>query len=93
LAFEKGGVNTAGHPISAKDYGPLLLRNGARVVNEAGYTPQRGDVAVFAGSSAHPHGHIAIFNGQQWVSDFKQRNMSPYRGPAPPVTIYRFEAK
>jgi type VI secretion system secreted protein VgrG len=66
------------------------LKNGAVVVSPDSYTPQKGDVAVFAGSDAHPHGHITIFDGKQWVSDFKQKNMSPYRTAAPPVTIYRF---
>jgi len=78
-AFEAGGVDTSGHPIDAKDYGPLLLKNGAVTVSQDGYTAAKGDVAVFAGSDSHPHGHIAVYDGKQWVSDFKQRNMSPYR--------------
>ena len=89
-AFEAGGVDTSGHPIDAKDWGPTLLKNGATVISPDGYTPSKADVAVFNGSDAHPHGHIAVYDGKQWVSDFKQRNMSPYRTGAPPVTIYRF---
>ncbi|HUY80629.1 MAG TPA: RHS repeat-associated core domain-containing protein [Acidobacteriaceae bacterium] len=89
-AFEAGGVDTNGHPIDAKDWGPTLLKNGATVISPDGYTPQKADVAVFAGSDAHPHGHITIYDGKQWVSDFKQRNMSPYRSGTTPVTIYRF---
>jgi len=89
-AFEAGGVDTSGHPIDAKDWGPTLLKNGAAVISPDGYTPQKADVAVFAGSDAHPYGHITIYDGKQWVSDFKQRNMSPYRSGTTPVTIYRF---
>jgi RHS repeat-associated protein len=89
-AFEAGGVDTKGHPIDAKDWGPTLLKNGAAVVSQDGYTPQKADVAVFAGNDAHPSGHITIYDGKQWVSDFKQRNMSPYGTSTPPVTIYRF---
>ena len=33
--------------------------------------------------------HIAVYDGKQWVSDFKQRNMSPY-AISPPSAIYRF---
>ena len=33
---------------------------------------QVGDVVVFNRTPKHPHGHIAIWNGAQWVSDFKQ---------------------
>ncbi len=89
-AFEAGGVDTSGHPIDAKDWGPTLLKNGAAVISPDGYTPQKADVAVFAGSDAHPYGHITIYDGKQWVSDFKQRNMSPYRSGTTPATIYRF---
>ena len=89
-AFEVGGVDTKGHPVDAKDYGPLLLWNDASVVPQSGYKPERGDVVVFKGSAAHPSGHIAIYDGKQWVSDFKQNHMSPYGAGAPPATIYRF---
>jgi RHS repeat-associated protein len=89
-AFEAGGVDTKGHPIDAKDWGPTLLKNGASVVSQDGYSPQKADVAVFAGSDAHPSGHITIYDGKQWVSDFKQKHMSPYGTSTPPVTIYRF---
>lgn len=91
LAFEAGGVDTTGHPGDAKDYGPLLVRDGAVPLAPATYTPQLADVVVFDGSAAHPHGHIAIFNGTQWVSDFVQHNMSPYIVP-PPYHLYRFAA-
>ena len=83
-------MDTSGHPVDAKDWGPTLLKNGATVISPDGYKPQKADVAVFAGSDAHPYGHITIYDGKQWVSDFKQRNMSPYRSGTTPVTIYRF---
>lgn len=41
--------------------------------------PQVGDVVVISRSRKHPHGHIAIYDGRNWVSDFRQRNKSPYR--------------
>lgn len=83
---------TDDRPIAAGDYGPFLLRHGARVVeNNESYIPQPGDTAVFDKTDAHPYGHIEVFDGQQWVSDFKQRSFSPYRDieSTPPVTIYR----
>jgi RHS repeat-associated protein len=90
-AFEAGGMNTTGRPVSAKDYGPFLLQKGAQVVPGGdSYEAEKGDVAVFDGNDARPHGHIQIFTGSQWVSDFKQNNFSPYRTNVPPSTIYRF---
>lgn len=40
-----------------------------------GYTPQNGDVVIFPNVPNHPYGHIAMWNGSQWVSDFKQKNI------------------
>ena len=47
----------------------------------------------------HPHGHMAMFNGSIWVSDFKQTRggNSPYPGTLyrqvkPNFAIYRFPA-
>ncbi len=42
--------------------------------------PQVGDVVVYDSSSKHPHGHIQIFDGADWVSDFRQNSISPYSG-------------
>ncbi|MDO4426915.1 MAG: CHAP domain-containing protein [Moraxella sp.] len=42
------------------------------------YKPQVGDVAVFNRTSRNPHGHIQIYDGKQWVSDFRQSKFSPY---------------
>lgn len=40
--------------------------------------PQVGDVVVYNRSSKHKHGHIQIFDGNTWVSDFRQRTINPY---------------
>jgi hypothetical protein len=39
----------------------------------------------------HPYGHIEMYDGRRWVSDFMQHSFSPYRDAAstPPLTIYR----
>lgn len=47
-------------------------------LNNDNYVPQVGDVAVFNRSSKNPHGHIQIYDGNQWVSDFRQPKFSPY---------------
>ena len=40
-------------------------------------TPQRGDISVVPSNCKHPFGHIAVYNGKQWVSDFKQNHILP----------------
>lgn len=90
-AMEAAGIPTAGRPDDAGDYGPFLVRHGALPVDSESYQPQPGDIAVFDKSSDHPAGHIQVFNGQHWVSDFVQQGFSPYRDQesTPPATVYR----
>lgn len=92
IALEAAGIDTTGHPIDAKDYGPFLEDHGfEKVALDNTYTQQKGDVAVFAGNAAHESGHMEISDGKDWVSDAKQKNFSPYRSNAPSVQIYRFK--
>ena len=43
------------------------------------YKAKKGDIIVIENSNEHFWGHIAMFNGNQWISDFKQKNMNPYK--------------
>jgi RHS repeat-associated protein len=95
-ALESGGVNTIGHPISAKDYDTFLTKKGFDAINTNNYLPQRGDISVmesFIGTKkSHPDGHIQMFSGKQWISDFKQNGFWPgsdYRKHKPIYTILR----
>jgi hypothetical protein len=105
-AIEAGGgsplnraLNSSSTQQSAYGYGPIL--------EDAGFTPlkpneqpQKGDVVVIQppkdakGNSSNPSGHIAMFDGQGWVADFKHKNGELYPGDSyrtykPPYTIYR----
>lgn len=35
---------------------------------------KKGDIVVFQSTRSRKYGHIAIWNGTRWVSDFKQRS-------------------
>lgn len=53
-----------------------------------------GDVAIIQPIPGHPHGHMTMYNGSIWISDFKQYN-GLYPGPSyrkhkPVFTIYRY---
>jgi hypothetical protein len=91
--MEAAGLDTGDRPRSgdAGDYGPFLLRHGAQTVPQDSYVPQVGDVVVFDKTEQHPYGHIEMYDGHQWVSDFMQHSFSPYRDAAstPHFTIYR----
>ena len=92
IALEAAGVNSAGHPVSAKDYGPFLKTVGFAVVTQTPYVPLLGDIAVIQGTSQSVHGHIAGYDGTRWVSDFVQRDLYPgpsYRAEKPRIDIFR----
>lgn len=82
-AIEAGGMSTNGRPNYACNYGLFLLRKGFNQINITDpndYTPIKGDIVVFdtyPGQSPDPAGHIQIYNGEKWVSDFVQRRFWP----------------
>ncbi len=69
------------------------------MLRSAGFTaigtyemPREGDVIIiqpYAGGN--PSGHMAIYDGAEWYSDFKQRDM--WAGPATgqPALIYHLQ--
>ncbi|WP_157314517.1 CHAP domain-containing protein [Chitinibacter sp. GC72] len=94
-AIEAGGLVLSRHN-SAKDYGNSLKTAGFTSL-PANSKPQdgfsAGDVAILQGFDGNPHGHIQIYDGQQWISDFKQRDFWPgssYRKNKPSYTVYQY---
>jgi len=92
-ALQAAGFDVSGHPRSAKDWGPTLEKNGFKPLDENGYVPQKGDVVVIQPyEGGNKNGHMAAYDGKQWVSDFKQPGFWPgpgYRREQPPHKIYR----
>ena len=74
-------LNAGGQPVPLlrgcdyKWYFDLFLHNQFKDISVEQYNPQIGDIVVFPKVPGHPYGHIAMWNGEQWVSDFKQRNI------------------
>jgi hypothetical protein len=88
-AIEHGGLILQRHT-SAKDYGSSLQHDGFVALMGDDY--RRGDVVVIQPIAGHPHGHMAMYDGEQWVSDFKQRTLYPgesYRAHKPSYVVYR----
>jgi len=76
----------------AKDYGASLSRAGFRKLSPAEKS-MKGDVVIIDAVVGHPAGHMAMFDGVQWVSDFKQRDLLPgpaYRHGTAKFAIYRY---
>jgi hypothetical protein len=93
-ALEAGGLNTSGHPALAKDWGPTLTRMGFQSVPVDSYTPQIGDVIVIQAIKGHVSGHVEIYDGKNWVSDFVQQTLWPahaYQVEKASYQAYRYQ--
>jgi len=93
LAIQAGGINTNVHPAEAREYKPYLLRWGFKTVDKTDYAPLKGDIRVFQPyPNGNPAGHIDMYNGSHWVSDFRENNVWPGRGYAnnPDYGIFRW---
>ena len=98
MAMEAGGISTAGRPGSAYLYTGYLPKIGFEHIatlstrkeqnSFSSSSAQPGDIAVM---SHGKHGHICMWNGSQWVSDFKQNNMWVYSGEGV-CRIFRYKA-
>lgn len=73
-AINAGNIATPNNPISAADYKNYLPKMGFVSLSIKTYVPQVGDIAVFpaAPQSGHVHGHIAMYTGEHWQSDYIQ---------------------
>jgi hypothetical protein len=84
-----GGISNTRH---AKDYGSVLEAAGFRTIGQ-GENLREGDVVIIQPyTGGNPSGHMAIFDGTNWYSDFRQRDMwagPGYRSARPAHKIYR----
>jgi hypothetical protein len=96
LALEAGGADTKGHPVPAKLYGPVLTRIGYRAIaveDPGKFLFQKGDVVVMEPTRhGNQAGHIAAYDGRNWISDFIQQGFWPgpdYAKEKPSYVVYR----
>lgn len=84
-ALQAGGCPMVIAP--AWSYKYVLPLYGFERVPLEGYKPKRGDICVIEASKEHFWGHISLYDGKIWISDFKQKNMNPYRKSYPYVVF------
>ncbi len=88
-------------PVAAKDFGTYLTKKKFYLLNEVSsledYKPMKGDIAVFVAFQGakkyHQYGHIQMYDGKKWISDFSQRGFwagGDYRKFKPSFKIYRW---
>ncbi len=76
-------MHAGGCPIyllPAHCYSWLLPQFGFNEIDSDKFIPQKGDIAVFPAVKGHFWGHIQMWNGKQWVSDFKQKSFYAAKG-------------
>lgn len=73
-AVQHGGCFTCGiYPAYA--YKDILPKLGYKEIQDEPI--QKGDICVLSQNSKSDFGHIAIYDGQQWVSDYRQNSIYP----------------
>lgn len=81
--YVRKALQSAGYKFTPKESAYMyahgtLAGAGFTKISNHDYVPQVGDVVVFNRTAKNPHGHIQIYNGNQWISDFRQNKFSPY---------------
>ena len=99
MAIEAGGISTAGRPGSAYQYQWYLPKIGFNKITQitgrseqsswSSSNAKAGDIAVMEHGQ---HGHICMWNGSRWVSDFFQNNMWVYSGNGT-CYLYRYDGE
>ena len=72
-AMQAGGCPIGILPAWAYRY--ALPFYGFSEIPKSEFVPQKGDIVVFPYVGRHIYGHIAMWDGQQWVSDFVQKDL------------------
>lgn len=84
-ALQQGGCYPCGiYPAYA--YSERFISLGFKEISTTNYTPVKGDIVVLSQNSKSIFGHIAIYNGYKWISDFEQDRIYP-------STTYEKESK
>ncbi len=92
LAIEAGGVIIT-RSQKAKDYGGSLIKAGFKELLSTTINYEKGDVVVIDGFAGNDNGHMAMYDGSVWISDFMQNGLYPgsgYRTHKPSFIIYRY---
>lgn len=95
VAINAGGLNP-GSPRNGKDYKYRLPELGFTQinVNAANYNAKKGDIACHQPyPGGHWAGHVAMFNGYVWISDYRQVDVfggPGYRARPQNTTIWRW---
>jgi len=96
-ALQAGGAKFNGkNPPTGKEYGPALEMLGFHQItvdNPDKFSFIKGDVMVMDPHNGSTAGHVAGYDGKDWISDFVQRDFwagPAYRKEKPNYAVYRY---
>jgi hypothetical protein len=84
-AMQEGGLPAVILPAWAYEY-YLPVLGFQEIEAGKGYKPEKGDIYVYQRAGTSMWGHIAMWTGAQWMSDFKQKGVcvsKNYQGVKP----------
>lgn len=92
LYIEALGLPTNGRPTYGGDYGPWLQKTGWNKISPQSQF-QIGDICVTKGQGSNKEGHISMYNGRNWVSDFIQSSplVYPWAKEGTNTFFYRYK--
>lgn len=97
MAMEAGGLSTKGRPEYGGDYGDFLLNNGWKLIDDStSFKP--GDICVSHGigrrnKQGHYMGHISMYDGSKWVSDYVQNSWKQFKNAKQGVNTFFYRYK
>ncbi|MBM0650261.1 hypothetical protein JMN10_11755, partial [Capnocytophaga genosp. AHN8471] len=96
-AINAGGIfGLNGHAMTYYNEKKLEIAGFTKIGNDINLIElKKGDIVAFAAVKGHSYGHIAMWNGKQWVSDFKQKSfwVAPQYEKEKKYVLYRWIEK
>ena len=89
-ALEAGGFKFTRQSYAYQYHTNNVLKNlGFKVISRPS-TPLKGDMYVQLATTTHKYGHIAMYDGRNWCSDFRQNSDQVYSSDAGERIYYRY---
>ena len=90
-ALEQGGfVFTRQSSAFMYHTNKVLLHLGFKIIDKPA-RPLKGDIYVQLATKTHKDGHIALYDGKNWLSDFRQKTDNVYKSDAGEKVYYRYK--
>lgn len=89
-ALEAGNFTFTRQPYAYQYWSNNILINIGYYEIERQNSYEIGDITVTENNSDHLYGHIAMWNGTKWISDFVQNSEYVYKENQPPIHYFRY---